>query len=95
VYVLDSRNVILAACNPAVLPQRFRAQENPMPAYPRENPQSIRAGPIQATRGPSFQKHPAKFRAIHCRHEVLEGSAIEDIIILEFPSYQDAKAWYL
>jgi len=43
---------------------------------------------------PSFQKHPAKFRAIHCRHEVLEGSAIEDIIILDFPSYEDAKAWY-
>ena len=33
----------------------------------------------------SFQKHPAKFPVIHGRHEVLEGSAIEEIVILEFP----------
>jgi uncharacterized protein (DUF1330 family) len=42
----------------------------------------------------SFQKHPAKFRAIHGRHEVLEGSAIEEIVILEFPSFEHATAWY-
>jgi len=33
----------------------------------------------------SFQIHPGKFRAIQGRHEVLEGSAIEEIVILEFP----------
>jgi uncharacterized protein (DUF1330 family) len=33
----------------------------------------------------SFQKHPVKFRAVRGRHEVLEGSAIEEIVILEFP----------
>jgi uncharacterized protein (DUF1330 family) len=43
---------------------------------------------------PSFEEHPAIFRAIHCRMEVLEGSAAEDIVILEFPSYEDAKSWY-
>jgi uncharacterized protein (DUF1330 family) len=42
----------------------------------------------------SFQKHPAKFRAIHGRHQVLEGSAIEEIVILEFPCFEDATAWY-
>jgi uncharacterized protein (DUF1330 family) len=42
----------------------------------------------------SFQQHPAIFRAIHGRHEVLEGPAVEEIIILEFPSYDAAKAWY-
>jgi uncharacterized protein (DUF1330 family) len=26
--------------------------------------------------------------------EVLEGSAAEDIVILEFPAYEDAKSWY-
>jgi uncharacterized protein (DUF1330 family) len=35
----------------------------------------------------SFQQHPATIRAIHGRHEVLEGPAIEEIIILEFPTY--------
>jgi uncharacterized protein (DUF1330 family) len=34
----------------------------------------------------SFEQHPVTFRAIHGRHEVLEGPAIEDIIILEFPA---------
>jgi uncharacterized protein (DUF1330 family) len=43
---------------------------------------------------PSFQRHPATIRALRCRHEVLEGPAIEDIIILEFASYEEAKAWY-
>lgn len=43
---------------------------------------------------PSFAKHHAKFRAIHGRHQVLEGSAIEEIIILEFPTFDDATAWY-
>jgi uncharacterized protein (DUF1330 family) len=42
----------------------------------------------------SFQQHPAIFRAIHGRHEVLEGPAVEEIIILEFPTYDEAKAWY-
>ena len=30
----------------------------------------------------------------HGRTEVLEGSAVEDLVILEFPRYEDAKAWY-
>jgi uncharacterized protein (DUF1330 family) len=42
----------------------------------------------------SFQKHPATFLAIHDRSEVLEGPKSEDIIILEFPSYDGAQAWY-
>ncbi len=42
----------------------------------------------------TFEKHPAKFLAIHGRSEVLEGPKSEDIIILEFPSYEAARAWY-
>ena len=42
----------------------------------------------------SFQQHPATFLAIHGRHEVLEGPAVEEIIILEFPTFDAAKAWY-
>ena len=30
-------------------------------------------------------------RAIYCRTEVLKGSAAEDIVILEFPTYEDAR----
>lgn len=43
---------------------------------------------------PSFKEHPAIIRAIHGRTEVLEGSAVEEIVILEFSTYEDAKAWY-
>jgi uncharacterized protein (DUF1330 family) len=42
----------------------------------------------------SFEKHPTKFLAIHGRSEVLEGPNCEEIIILEFPSYDAAQAWY-
>jgi uncharacterized protein (DUF1330 family) len=42
----------------------------------------------------SFQKHPATFLAINGRSEVLEGPQSEGIIILEFPSYEAAQAWY-
>ncbi|MGO8985723.1 MAG: DUF1330 domain-containing protein [Terriglobales bacterium] len=42
----------------------------------------------------SFQNHPARFLAIHGRSEVLEGPNSEEIIILEFPSYEAAEAWY-
>ena len=42
----------------------------------------------------SFEKHPATFLAIHGRLEVLEGPKNEDLIILEFPSYEAAQAWY-
>ncbi|HZD76524.1 MAG TPA: DUF1330 domain-containing protein [Acidobacteriaceae bacterium] len=42
----------------------------------------------------AFEQHPAIVRAIHCRHETLEGPTAEEIVILEFPSYEEAKAWY-
>jgi uncharacterized protein (DUF1330 family) len=42
----------------------------------------------------AFENHPVIFRAFKGRSEVLEGSAIEDIIILEFPNYEAAQAWY-
>jgi uncharacterized protein (DUF1330 family) len=43
---------------------------------------------------PIFNEHPAIVRAIHGRTEVLEGAAVEDVIIIEFATYEDAKAWY-
>ena len=42
----------------------------------------------------TFQEHPVVVRAINGRCEVLEGPALEDVVILEFPSYEEAKAWY-
>jgi uncharacterized protein (DUF1330 family) len=41
-----------------------------------------------------FQKHPATFLARNGRSAVLEGPQSEGIIIIEFPSFEAAEAWY-
>ncbi|HWL88632.1 MAG TPA: DUF1330 domain-containing protein [Polyangiaceae bacterium] len=38
--------------------------------------------------------HALTYRARFGRYEVLEGSKAEGIAILEFPTYDEAKAWY-
>jgi uncharacterized protein (DUF1330 family) len=42
----------------------------------------------------TFAEHPAKILAINGRSEFPEGPQGENIIILEFPSYEAAEAWY-
>jgi uncharacterized protein (DUF1330 family) len=42
----------------------------------------------------SYKEHEITVRAIHGKFEVLEGAAAEEIFILEFASYDEAKAWY-
>ena len=49
------------------------------------------ATPLQWIR---TRQHPATIRAIHGRHEVLAGPAIEEIMVLEFPTYHRAMAWW-
>ncbi|MBA8899608.1 DUF1330 domain-containing protein [Phyllobacterium sp. P30BS-XVII] len=43
---------------------------------------------------PTFQDHPAIVRASNGRHEVFEGPDTEGVLILEFPTYAEASAWY-
>jgi uncharacterized protein (DUF1330 family) len=42
----------------------------------------------------SLAGHPIKVLAAFGRHEVLEGPEVEGAVILEFPSFEEAKAWY-
>jgi uncharacterized protein (DUF1330 family) len=42
----------------------------------------------------TLQGHPVTMRARYGQHEVLEGSEIEGMVILEFPTIDAAKAWY-
>jgi uncharacterized protein (DUF1330 family) len=42
----------------------------------------------------TIQGHPVKILAAYGAKEVLEGPEHEGISILEFPTMQDAKAWY-
>lgn len=37
---------------------------------------------------------PIVFRVAHGRMEVVEGPACEDMMMLEFPTFEAAKTWY-
>jgi uncharacterized protein (DUF1330 family) len=38
--------------------------------------------------------HPITFRVAHGRKEVVEGPDCEDMMMLEFPTFEEAKVWY-
>lgn len=44
--------------------------------------------------GPTLDGHPVTVLAAYGRQEVLEGPDVEGVVILEFPSLEEAKAWY-
>jgi len=44
--------------------------------------------------GDTLTGHPVTVLAAYGRHEVLEGPDVEGVVILEFPSVEEAKAWY-
>ena len=43
---------------------------------------------------PSLEQFHGKKLTVHREFEVLEGESIEYPVILEFPTYEEAKAWY-
>jgi uncharacterized protein (DUF1330 family) len=47
----------------------------------------------QAARG-TLAGHPVTPRALYGRQDVVEGTAVEGVAILEFPTFDEAKAWY-
>jgi uncharacterized protein (DUF1330 family) len=72
----------------------FSIKENEMPAYVVVTREKTRDATeleqYKQLAPPSFKEHPAIIRAT----EVLEGSAVEEIVVLEFSTYEDAEAWY-
>ena len=44
--------------------------------------------------GDTLTGHPLKVLAAYGRQEVVEGPEVEGVVILEFPSFEEAKAWY-
>jgi len=38
--------------------------------------------------------HPITFRVAHGHREVVEGPDCEDMMMLEFPTFEQAKTWY-
>jgi uncharacterized protein (DUF1330 family) len=50
---------------------------------------------IYADKAPAgLAGHPITIRAMYGRHEVIEGPGVEGVAILEFPTFEAAKAWY-
>ncbi|HEX3943864.1 MAG TPA: DUF1330 domain-containing protein [Rhizomicrobium sp.] len=43
---------------------------------------------------PALAGQPITFRVAHGRMEVVEGPACEDMMMLEFPTFEAAKTWY-
>jgi uncharacterized protein (DUF1330 family) len=69
-----------------------------MPAYVvitktrTRNPSELE---LYAKEGPSFMAgHPATFLARFGGCEVKEGAAVEGVAIIQFPTFEEAKAWY-
>lgn len=44
--------------------------------------------------GATLEGHPVSVLAAYGPQEILEGPEVEGVVILEFPSLADAKAWY-
>lgn len=44
--------------------------------------------------GPSLEGRPAKLLAYYGEQQVLEGAPTEGAVILEFPTIEEARAWY-
>lgn len=44
--------------------------------------------------GATLGGYPVTVLAAYGRQEVLEGPEVEGVVILEFPSFDAAKAWY-
>jgi uncharacterized protein (DUF1330 family) len=69
-----------------------------MPAYVvviREETTDPEELKIYSQKAPeSLAGHPATFRALYGASEVIEGPDVEGVAILEFPSFESAKAWY-
>ena len=44
--------------------------------------------------GATLEGHPVKVLAAYGRHVTLEGPEVEGIAVVEFPSVEEARAWY-
>ena len=43
---------------------------------------------------PTMKGHAIRVLAAYGAHEVLEGPPVEGVVVAEFPTVEEAKAWY-
>ncbi len=72
--------------------------ESPRPAYVifiRERTRDAAELKTYSTKAAaSLEGHPVTMLAVYGRQEVLEGPETEGVVIVRFPSFAAAKAWY-
>ena len=44
--------------------------------------------------GGTLEGHPIKTLAAYGKHVTLEGPEVEGVVVAEFPSVEEARAWY-
>ncbi|ATQ44649.1 DUF1330 domain-containing protein [Caulobacter mirabilis] len=44
--------------------------------------------------GATMASHKATPHVVYGRHEVLEGAEVEGVVVLSFPTMEEARAWY-
>jgi uncharacterized protein (DUF1330 family) len=44
--------------------------------------------------GPSMAGHAVTPHVVYGKHEVLEGPEVEGVVVVSFPTVEEAKAWY-
>lgn len=44
--------------------------------------------------GPSLAGHPGRLLAANGKTETLEGATAEGVVLIEFPTLAEARAWY-
>jgi uncharacterized protein (DUF1330 family) len=73
-------------------------EENEMPAYIVFSRERVRDAAAMETysgfAAQSMAGHPGKPLAIYGHCETLEGPPLETAVIMEFPTFESAKAWY-
>jgi len=42
----------------------------------------------------SMKGHAGTVRVAYGRQEMLEGAPVEGVVVVEFPTFEEAKAWY-
>ena len=64
-------------------------------SLPAKAPATLQS--LRPTHGRSVRPwtgHPVTVLAAYGRQEVIEGPDVEGVVILEFPTFEAAKAWY-
>jgi uncharacterized protein (DUF1330 family) len=85
-----------AGAGQAASPQQTLATKKPAYViFTREHTRDTAALKTYSQKSPaSLTGRTVELLAVYGRQEVLEGSQVEGVVVLRFPSFEEAKTWY-